>query len=279
MLIEAVDLIKTFDKKKAVDGLSLNVQEGEFLALLGPNGAGKTTTVNMLCGLSRPTSGKIFYNSEELTVEDKDIKGQIGVVPQHNNVDRDLTVAENLKVHCKLFGIKDADKAIDEALEFSGLSAHRDKAADKLSGGMKRRLVISRALLHNPKVLFLDEPTTGLDATVRRNIWGFIRTINKQHGCTVILTTHYIEEAEVLADRVIIIDKGKIAAEGQVEPLKRSVGRVALDIYKEDGIETLHFESRQEALKKLETIKDEAKVRDVTLEDVYIRITGRRIDV
>ncbi|MGE4318024.1 MAG: ABC transporter ATP-binding protein [Deferribacterales bacterium] len=279
MLIEAVDLVKIFDKKEAVGGISLGVQEGEFIALLGPNGAGKTTTVNMLSGLSKPTSGRIYYNSKPFTADDIFLKKQIGVVPQHNNVDRDLTVAENLRVHCKLFGINDEKRAIDRALEFSGLTGHMDKTADKLSGGMKRRLVIARALLHDPKVLFLDEPTTGLDASVRRNIWDFVRTVNKQHGCTVILTTHYIEEAEVLADRVIIIDRGKIAAEGRVEPLKESVGRAALDIYTENGIETLHFADRQEAIHKLESITDEAKLRDVTLEDVYIKITGRRIDV
>ncbi len=279
MLIEAVDLVKTFDKKDAVSGISLGVREGEFIALLGPNGAGKTTTVNMLSGLSKPTSGRIYYNSKPFTAEDISLKKQIGVVPQHNNVDRDLTVAENLRVHCKLFDINDEKKAIERALEFSGLTGHMDKTADKLSGGMKRRLVIARALLHNPRVLFLDEPTTGLDASVRRNIWDFVRTVNKQQGCTVILTTHYIEEAEVLADRVIIIDRGKIAAEGRVEPLKESVGRAALDIYTENGIETLHFADRQEAIHKLESITDEAKLRDVTLEDVYIKITGRRIDV
>lgn len=279
MLIEANDLYKVFDKKEAVSGLTLSVREGEFLSILGPNGAGKTTTVNMLAGLSRPTSGTILYNGKPFTAEDLLLKAGIGVVPQHNNVDRDLTVEDNLRVHCRLFGLKSENEIIEKALNFSGLAAHKDKTADKLSGGMKRRLVISRSLLHEPKVLFLDEPTAGLDASVRRNIWGFIRSINKQHGCTVILTTHYIEEAEILADRVIIIDRGKIAAEGGISALKASVGTTALDVYANDNIETLHFASRQDALKKLEEITAEAKIRDVTLEDVYIRITGKRIDV
>ncbi len=278
MLIEAVELVKKFDKKAAVDGISLAVAAGESVALLGPNGAGKTTTVNMLTGLSKPTSGKILYNGKEFDSADNAIKREIGVVPQHNNVDRDLTVEENLIVHCKLFGIKDIQKAVLDALNFSGLTDHKEKTADKLSGGMKRRLVIARALLHNPKVLFLDEPTTGLDASVRRTLWSFIRSINKTHGCTVIMTTHYIEEAELLSDHVIIMDNGKIAAEGKTKELKDSIGKFALDIYKENEIETMHFPSRQDAIAALENIDSEARIREVTLEDVYLKITGRRID-
>ncbi|MGE4266101.1 MAG: ABC transporter ATP-binding protein [Deferribacterales bacterium] len=278
MLIEAVELVKKFDKKAAVDGISLSVDSGESVALLGPNGAGKTTTVNMLTGLSRPTSGKILYNGKLFSADDNNIKREIGVVPQHNNVDRDLTVEENLIVHCKLFGIKDIQKAVKSALDFSGLGDHRDKTAEKLSGGMKRRLVIARALLHDPKVLFLDEPTTGLDASVRRTLWSFIRSINKTHGCTVIMTTHYIEEAEMLSDRVIIMDSGKIAAEGKTKELKDTIGKYALDVYKENEIETMYFETRHEAISALEKITEEAKVREVTLEDVYLKITGRRID-
>ncbi|MCD8553276.1 ABC transporter ATP-binding protein [Seleniivibrio sp.] len=278
MLIEAVELVKKFDKKAAVDGISLSVGTGESVALLGPNGAGKTTTVNMLTGLSRPTSGKILYNGKVFSADDNNIKREIGVVPQHNNVDRDLTVEENLIVHCKLFGIKDIQKAVSGALDFSGLGDHKDKTAEKLSGGMKRRLVIARALLHNPKVLFLDEPTTGLDASVRRTLWNFIRSINKNHGCTVVMTTHYIEEAEMLSDRVIIMDSGKIAAEGKTKELKNTIGKYALDVYKENEIETIYFETRHEAINTLEKITEEAKVREVTLEDVYLKITGRRID-
>lgn len=278
MLIEAIDLVKKFDKKAAVDGISLSVGAGESVALLGPNGAGKTTTVNMLTGLSKPTTGKILYNGKVFSSEDNDIKKSIGVVPQHNNVDRDLTVAENLTVHCKLFGIKNISAAVDEAITFSGLEEHKDKEAEKLSGGMKRRLVIARALMHKPQVLFLDEPTTGLDASVRRTLWSFIRSINKTHGCTVIMTTHYIEEAEMLSNRVIIMDRGKIAAEGKTQELKDSIGKYALDIYKENEIDTLHFQTRQEALGALENITSEARIREVTLEDVYLKISGRRID-
>lgn len=279
MFIQTENLVKVFDGKKAVDGLNISVESGEFVALLGPNGAGKTTTVNMLTGLAAPTSGRILYDGKDFCGEDTVVKRRIGVVPQHNNVDRDLTVTQNLMVHCRLFGLKDEKRLIQEALDFSGLENHKDKTADKLSGGMKRRLVIARALLHNPQALFLDEPTTGLDASVRRTIWSFIRSINKKHGCTVILTTHYIEEAEVLADRVIIMDRGKIAAEGNPTALKEAVGHFALDIYREDEIETLHFKTRQEAIAKLESIPDEARVREVTLEDVYLNITGRRIEL
>jgi ABC-2 type transport system ATP-binding protein len=279
MSLSAVDIVKEFDGKKAVDGLSIEVKNGEFIALLGPNGAGKTTTVNMLTGLLKPEKGRIYYDNKAFNGKNTDIKAKIGVVPQHNNVDRDLTIEQNLMVHCKLFGIKDSKTAIESALEFSGLSDHRKKAAGKLSGGMKRRLVIARAMLHSPKILFLDEPTTGLDASVRRTMWNFIRSINKKHGCTVILTTHYIEEAEVLADRVVIMDKGKIAAEGETEELKERVGRFAIDIYKEEDIETRHFSDRDTAVACLEKINEEARIREVSLEDVYLSITGRRIDV
>jgi len=278
MSLKAVNLVKEFDGERAVDGLSFEVESGEFVALLGPNGAGKTTTVNMLTGLLKKDSGDIVYNGKLFDGKDIDIKSEIGIVPQHNNVDRDLTIVQNLMVHCKLFGIDNPNEAIAKALDFSGLNDHKKKTAGKLSGGMKRRLVIARAMLHNPKTIFLDEPTTGLDASVRRSMWNFIRSINKKYGHTVIMTTHYIEEAEVLADRVIIMDKGKIAAEGKTEELKRDVGLYAIDIYKDDDIETLHFDHRSEAITALGDIGYEARIREVNLEDVYLKITGRRIE-
>lgn len=264
-----------------MDNVSFEVEAGTVLAFLGPNGAGKTTTVNMLTDLLKPTSGEIFYRGERFASSSAELKRTIGVVPQHNNVDRDLSVYHNLKVHGMLFGMGKSEigRRIEESMEFSGLTAHAGKSAGKLSGGMKRRLIIARAMLHSPSILFLDEPTVGLDPSVRRSMWDFIRRINKEQGCTVFLTTHYIEEAELLADNVIIIDRAKIVAEGGVDALKAGVGSYALDILSETSVETEFFESRDAALSKLSEIKETAKLRETNLEDVYLSITGRRIDV
>jgi ABC-2 type transport system ATP-binding protein len=279
--IEVSNLTKKFGGTAAVDDISFGVDAGSILAFLGPNGAGKTTTVNMLTDLLQPTSGEIRYRGELFTSKRDDLKRMIGVVPQHNNVDRDLSVYQNLKVHGKLFGMERSylEKRIEESLEFAGLGGHRNKPAGKLSGGMKRRLIIARALLHEPGILYLDEPTVGLDASVRRSIWDFIRNIKVNKNCTVFLTTHYIEEAEMLSDNVIVIDRAKIVAEGTAQSLKKEIGSFALDILKNDVTDTEFFTSREEALKRLGEIEETAKLRETNLEDVYLSITGRRIDV
>lgn len=279
--IEVSNLTKKFGQAVAVDNVSFSVETGSILAFLGPNGAGKTTTVNMLTDLLRPTSGEIRYRGELFSSERGDLKRIIGVVPQHNNVDRDLTVYQNLKVHGKLFGLEKnyLEKRIEESIDFAGLGGHRDKPAGKLSGGMKRRLIIARALLHEPTILYLDEPTVGLDASVRRTMWDFIRSIKANKGCTVFLTTHYIEEAEMLSDNVIVIDRAKIVAEGTAETLKKRVGHWALDIFENDITNTEFFDSRDAALERLSAISGTANLRETNLEDVYLSITGRRIDV
>jgi ABC-2 type transport system ATP-binding protein len=276
--ISVRSLTKVFGAHKAVDGISFDVEEGSILALLGPNGAGKTTTINMLTGLTIPASGEIRYDGTLFDPQNRRIKQTIGVVPQHNNVDRDLTVYQNLKAHGILFGVSSLNNKIANALDFSGLAAHADKTAGNLSGGMKRRLIIARALLHEPSVLFLDEPTVGLDASVRRTMWDFIRSINQDKRCTVLLTTHYIEEAEMLSDRVMIMDKAKIVTEGTAAGLKARVGKWALDIYRNGKTETEFFETRDAGLERLGALSDTASIRETNLEDVYLTITGRRID-
>lgn len=276
--ISVRSLTKVFGAHKAVDGISFDVEEGSILALLGPNGAGKTTTINMLTGLTIPASGEIRYDGTLFDPQNRRIKQTIGVVPQHNNVDRDLTVYQNLKAHGILFGVSGLGDKIANALDFSGLAAHADKTAGNLSGGMKRRLIIARALLHEPSVLFLDEPTVGLDASVRRTMWDFIRSINQDKRCTVLLTTHYIEEAEMLSDRVMIMDKAKIVTEGTAAGLKARVGKWALDIYRNGKTETEFFETRDAGLERLGALSDTASIRETNLEDVYLTITGRRID-
>ncbi len=276
--ISVRSLTKVFGRQTAVDGISFDVEEGSVLALLGPNGAGKTTTINMLTGLTIPASGEIRYGGELFDPQNRRIKKTIGVVPQHNNVDRDLTVYQNLKTHAILFGADNIKSRIEKALEFSGLSAHADKTAGNLSGGMKRRLIIARALLHEPSVLFLDEPTVGLDASVRRTMWDFIRSINQEKRCTILLTTHYIEEAELLSDRVMIMDKAKIVTEGTASELRAKVGKWALDIYRNGKTETEFFETREAGLERLALLTETAGIRETNLEDVYLTITGRRID-
>ncbi|ADD66970.1 ABC transporter related protein [Denitrovibrio acetiphilus DSM 12809] len=279
--IEVSNLTKNFGGVAAVDGISFTVETGSILAFLGPNGAGKTTTVNMLTDLLQPTSGEIRYRGEVFSSDRSDLKRNIGVVPQHNNVDRDLSVYQNLKVHGMLFGMGrgELERRIEEAMEFSGLGGHAGKPAGKLSGGMKRRLIIARALLHEPSILYLDEPTAGLDASVRRTMWDFIRSINVNKNCTVFLTTHYIEEAEMLSDNVIVIDRAKIVAEGDARSLMERIGHWALDILVNDVTETEFFVTREDALARLSATSGTAKLRETNLEDVYLSITGRRIDV
>ncbi len=280
-LLEVRGLTRRFGKKTAVDGVDFTLQEGEFVGLLGPNGAGKTTTIRMLAGLYKPTSGEIRYYGKDFFKHQKEIKGYIGVVHQYSNLDRDLTGYENLMLHCILHGIKGAERKrrIEEALEFAGLTDYGNRQVKTYSGGMKRRLVIVRALLHEPRILFLDEPTVGLDPKIRRSLWDLIVKINQLKKMTILLTTHYIEEAERLCERVMIINEGRIIADSSPDQLKRDLGRFVLEIFHEDGIEERLFHSKEEALEALKACTETCKIREVTLEDVFLNMTGRRINV
>lgn len=197
--------------KTAVDGLSLSVGRGEVFGLLGPNGAGKTTTIRMLTLLTEPTSGRILYDGQEAAAHARAVKRLIGVVPQHVNFDQDLTVWENLELHARLHHMGSAarEARIRQLLDYVELSEVQNDGVRRLSGGMKRRLLIVRALIHRPRVLFLDEPTVALDPQVRRRIWTLVRKM-KAAGVTVFLTTHYIEEAEALCDRVAMLAGGRL---------------------------------------------------------------------
>lgn len=277
--IEVTCLSRRFGKTLAVDAIDFRVGRGEMFAFLGPNGAGKTTTINMLTGLIKPDTGEVRYHGELFDPRRLSVKRLIGVVPQHNNLDRELTAAENLLIHGRLFGMsgRELQQRIDTCLEFADLTPKRNIPAGKLSGGMKRKLVIARALLHQPEILFLDEPTVGLDPHSRRKMWAFLRRINQEQKCTIFLTTHYIEEAENLADRVLIIDQAKIIAAGCPEELKRSVGHHVLDIYDKEDICNEFFSDRPSALKRLEQLDSSVRIRETTLEDVFLQLTGKRI--
>lgn len=212
-MIELVDVEKIFGSVKAVDKINFAIERGEVFGLLGKNGAGKTTTIKMLTLQLKPTAGKIFFEERPILGNEIFIKSRVGVVPQHLNFDQDLTVEENLELHARLHHIKKIERRerIDELLKFVELEKVRKYFVKELSGGMKRRLLIIRALIHRPKILFLDEPTVALDPQVRRKIWELIKNLKAQ-GITIVLTTHYIEEAEALCDRVAILNRGKLVA-------------------------------------------------------------------
>ena len=217
-------LVKKYKDLTAVDDISFSVKKGEFFAFLGPNGAGKTTTIKILCTLVRQTSGDAYINGYNTIADKKEVRKSIGLVFQDPTLDNDLSAYENLNFHAKLYGMdKSAVKErIDYILNFIDLYGYKDKPVKLLSGGMKRRLEVGRGLLHSPSVLFLDEPTVGLDIQTRINMWDFINRLRKEEQTTVFLTTHYIEEAEN-CDKIAIIDNGKIIAMDTPSALKKLV--------------------------------------------------------
>lgn len=213
-MINIENLTKRFDERIAVAGIDLEIKSGEIFGLLGPNGAGKTTTVRIMTLLSKKNSGSVRICGYDIEEDSEKIKELIGVVPQHMSLDQDLTGRENLILQARLHHLKDKEdmkQRINEILDFVELADRADDKSRKYSGGMKRRLMIGMALLHKPKILFLDEPTVGLDPQVRRKMWDLIRKMNED-GMTVLLTTHYIEEADHLCERVAVMNKGRLVA-------------------------------------------------------------------
>lgn len=219
-MIELCGVKKFFGSTRAVDNLSLKIFRGEVFGLLGKNGAGKTTTIKMLTLQLKPTAGEISFEGQRVDGNEIFVKSLLGLVPQHLNFDRDLTVEENLELHARLHHLPKIERRerIDELLKFVELEKVRNSFVQELSGGMKRRLLIVRALIHRPKILFMDEPTVALDPQVRRKIWELVTDL-KSRGITIVLTTHYIEEAEFLCDRVAILNCGKLAALDTVKNL------------------------------------------------------------
>ncbi len=276
-MIKIEELTKHFRQIKAVEGLNLHIKEGEIFGLLGPNGAGKTTTVRMLNTLSLPTSGLAEINGFDVVREANQVKQLIGVSPQELNLDKELTGRENLCLHGLLHRMKGIEERIDELLEWTGLSERANSLVKTYSGGMQRRLLVARAIMHRPGVLFLDEPTVGLDPQVRRQILDLIRSL-QQEGVTILLPTHYIEEAELLCHRVGILNQGKLIALGTPEELKAQVGHFVVESLDDRVTNYRLFDQREEAYHFAEQRNDDVFIREANLEDVFIKIAGERLD-
>lgn len=290
--IEAKNLIKNFGEFRAVDGISFNIKRGETFAILGENGAGKSTTMRMIACRSPLSAGELFVEGLNVENEDRTIRSLIGVVPQENNLDPDLNVRENLLVYSRYFRIpkETAQARCDELLDFIRLNEKAEGKVEQLSGGMKRRLIIARALLHRPKILLLDEPTTGLDPNVRQEIWEKLEELRRTENLTIVLSTHYMDEAEKLAQRLFVMAHGKIIVEGVPQKIiEDKVKKFALEIREADSVELQQIDqilSKQRGLTHVyfaETLEEltplmslygsrQMILRPANLEDVFLQL-------
>ncbi len=230
-VIEVRNLTKVFDDITAVDDISFDIEEGEIFAFLGPNGAGKSTTIKMLTTLTSLTKGQIILNGFDPVKNPNEVRKSFGIVFQDHSLDDELTARENMEFHGVLYGVdkKLRRKRMEELLKMMDLWDRKDDLVKKFSGGMKRRLEIARGLLHHPKVFFLDEPTLGLDPQTRNHMWNYLKDLNKREGTTIFFTTHYMQEAELYAQRIAIIDQGKIIASGSADDLKNQTKTDSLE--------------------------------------------------
>ncbi|MBE6053053.1 MAG: ABC transporter ATP-binding protein [Clostridium sartagoforme] len=307
-VIEIKDLVKKYDDNIAVDNINLSIEEGEIYGILGPNGAGKSTTISLICSLLFPTSGEIKILGEDIRKNTKNIKRQLGLVPQNIALYKDFTAYENVRFFGELYGLRgeNLNKAIDKALEFTGLLDVKKKKAEEFSGGMLRRLNIACAIVHSPKILIMDEPTVGIDPQSRNNIMQAVKKLNK-NGVTIIYTTHYMEEAEMLCTKIAIIDRGKIIVEGTKEELKDIVSDKKIfnigveDIYKVnlealravDGVLDISVDNNNITITSAKEVNninkimkeisnEDVKINDVgfkeiTLETVFLSLTGKKL--
>lgn len=301
-IIRVENLVKRFGNIAAVDDISFEVEKGTIFGFLGPNGAGKTTTINVLCTLLSPTSGRAFINGHDCMKEPAEVRKAIGIVFQDTTLDKELTAYENLIFHAYLYNVKkdERGKRVKDALRFVGLYERKDDLVKKFSGGMKRRLEVARGLIHKPEVLFLDEPTLGLDPQSRANLWEFIVELPRKHDVTIFMTTHYMEEAEV-CDRIAIIDNGKIIAMGSPDSLKKAVGGDVIYLKTSDNKKAKEEIKRLFNLDAAEkdgelfiaAIRGDACIPDLiralgeevlsvrlqrpTLNDVFLKLTGKAI--
>jgi len=302
-LIEVDNLTKKFGDFTAVDGITFSVKQGESFGLLGPNGAGKSSTMRIIAATSQRTSGDVKILGKDPEVNGPQIRAHLGVVPQQDNLDEELTCAENLYIYGRYFGLpkKMVIAKIDELLEFAQLIDKKDTKVNALSGGMKRRLTIARALVSDPDILMLDEPTTGLDPQARHILWDRLFRL-KEKGVTLLITTHHMDEAEQLCDRLIVMDKGQIMAEGApAELIKQYSSKEVLEVRfgsdrnaqmvdKLKSLATrleelpdrllLYAESGEDLLAKITGMNihpNTSLVRRSSLEDVFLRLTGRSL--
>jgi multidrug/hemolysin transport system ATP-binding protein len=299
-IIEVSGLRKSYGEVKAVRGIDFYVEEGKLFAFLGPNGAGKSTTIDIICTLLKPDAGEVRIDGYSLGKDDDRIRASIGAVFQRSVLDDFLTVRENLYIRGRFYKLSGLDlkKAVENAAEAAGVTGFMDRRYGKLSGGQRRRADIARALVNTPRILFLDEPTTGLDPQTRKNVWETVRSLQRDRGVTVFLTTHYMEEA-ANADYVVVIDEGLIAAKGtpaelrdrysrdtiRIEAADRSEFEEALDAsgtnYRLDGNTfVIELKSTVEAIPIIEAHKDRIKSFEVltgTMDDAFISITGKEI--
>ncbi len=307
-LVHARGLVKRFGELVAVDGIDFDVQRGEAFGFLGPNGAGKTSTMRMIGCVSPPSGGTLRILGLDPVTKGADIRARLGVVPQQDTLDMDLTVRENIIIYGRYFGLPRSDlgRRADELIDFVQLGERANDKVEPLSGGMKRRLTIARSLVNDPEVMLLDEPTTGLDPQARHTVWDRLFRL-KQRGVTQILTTHYMDEAEQLCDRLVVMDKGKIAAEGSPQELIRRYSTrevVELRFRDENRPEAVAAELKSRLdgfVRRLEALPDRlllytddgdatashvhelglqpesVLVRRSTLEDVFLHLTGRTL--
>ena len=300
-MIEIKNLTKKFDDFTAVDNVSLEINEGEIFGLLGPNGAGKTTTLSILATLLPPTSGNAVINGYDVAKHPTQVRRSIGFVFQDPSSDDLLTGRENLYLHALMYGVKDSeiDQRIDEGLALVDLTDKQNIRMRKYSGGMRRRLELARGFLHSPKILFLDEPTLGLDPQTRENLWAYIKKLSTENKITIILTTHYMEEADMLCDRVAIIDHGKVVALDTPLNFKKSLGGDLVTVktknpelselekmdfvkhvqYK-DGLLSLTVNDASLHLQKILVhvgVAEDVELHSPTLNDVFLKLTGKHM--
>jgi len=303
LMIVAKGLTKTYGDFVAVDGINFEVKKGESFGLLGPNGAGKSTTMKMIASTSQRSGGELTILGKDPNQHGPEIRAHLGVVPQQDNLDRELKVWENLMTYGRFFGLKSSflKPKIEELLQFAQLEEKRNVKTDELSGGMKRRLTIARGLINEPEILMLDEPTTGLDPQARHILWDRLFRL-KEVGVTLVITTHYMDEAEQLCDRLVVMDKGKIMAEGSpAELIKTYSSKEVLEVrFGSDNNKTMakqlkgigdrleilpdrilvYTEDGEAALKKILAAGMHpitSLVRRSSLEDVFLRLTGRTL--
>jgi ABC-2 type transport system ATP-binding protein len=299
-IIEVKSFTKKYGDFTAVNDISFTVEEGSIFAFLGPNGAGKSTTINTLCTIFEKTSGTLIIDGKDVTTQKSEVRGAIGVVFQDSTLDSKMTIDENLKMHCVFYDVpkKEVEERIQFVLNLVDLLGERKKLVGALSGGMKRRVEIARGLIHYPKVLFLDEPTTGLDPQTRAHIWEYILKLQKERNITIFLTTHYMEEAEI-CNKIAIIDGGNIVAHDTPYALKKMytqdkayittkngpelekwLTEYGMNYVKKDGYYKVDAENISLLLQVLSLQKDvitDIEIKKGTFNDVFLEITGRKI--